>query len=208
MISSRQGDWEVGKEPDAPPKRVLLHGQWAGDNPAHLFSTARTNRRGNLINLLAPRPGASGTCVVLTTQNRAPGWHRDLPKLPSFDITLHMNTRSRAGLTGRRWLAGITLCVALAGCVSAPEVDWNTRLGSYTRDMALGDLGQPTRTQTLSDGRELLEWARVSATQNSWSNQTVSRESIYNDTPGAAPNRVLHLTFGPDGKLVDWNRNY
>jgi len=119
-----------------------------------------------------------------------------------------MNTRLRAGLAGHRWLASMALCVTLIGCVTTPEVDWDARLGSYTRDMALADLGRPTRTQTLSDGSQMLEWTWVGTMQGQWPGQPVSRDSIYNPTPGTTPDRVLLLTFGLDGKLVDWNRSY
>jgi len=126
-----------------------------------------------------------------------------------LDITLRMNTRSRAGLPGWRWLVGITLCVALGGCVNAPpQEDWDSRLGSYTREMAVADLGEPSQRHNLSDGSEVFEWIRIVASQNSLPGQQVYRDSIYNDTPGATPNRVLLLTFGPDGKLVDWSRSY
>ena len=123
-----------------------------------------------------------------------------------------MKTRFRAGYGGHIWLAGLVLCMALTGCVTAPEVDWDARLGTYTRDMALADFGQPARIQKLSDGSELLEWTWSNATQNQWPGQPVSRESIYNDSPGSRGHppatRVLDLTFGSDGKLVDWFRSH
>ena len=52
------------------------------------------------------------------------------------------------------------LCAAvliLAGCATG-RVDWNTRLGSYTFDQAVTELGPPDKQAKLSDGKTVVEW--------------------------------------------------
>lgn len=106
-------------------------------------------------------------------------------------------------------MAMLLLAVWLPGCTTVPEADWNARLGTYTRDQAIADLGLPSRAQRLSDGSQMLEWVRSRGAQSGLTAQPVTRESIYNDAYRVnAPSRILQLTFGPDDRLVDWTRNY
>jgi hypothetical protein len=43
------------------------------------------------------------------------------------------------------WLAVSLLAAAwLAGCATVPQVDWTSRVGKYTYDEAVTELGSPT----------------------------------------------------------------
>ena len=46
----------------------------------------------------------------------------------------------------------------LVGCATKNKVDWNTRIGSYTYDEAVIDLGPADKSETLSDGTKVAEW--------------------------------------------------
>lgn len=44
-----------------------------------------------------------------------------------------------------------------AGCATA-RIDWNGRVGQYSYDEAISELGVPDRSATLSDGTVVAEW--------------------------------------------------
>jgi hypothetical protein len=120
-----------------------------------------------------------------------------------------MTLRVAARLTDWRTFLWLLLPLVVAGCVSTPQVDWDARLGSYSRDMAIADYGPATRTFKLSDGSQMLEWLQAGGLDMPGSSRPVTRDSIYNDaSAGSSAPRSLQLTFGPDGKLVDWNQSY
>ena len=48
------------------------------------------------------------------------------------------------------------VAVLLAGC--ATGIDWNTRVGSYTYDQAVLELGPPDKQARLSDGTTVADW--------------------------------------------------
>ena len=52
------------------------------------------------------------------------------------------------------------LCVAvlvIAGCATG-RVDWSARVGSFTFDQAVVELGPPDKQAKLSDGRTVADW--------------------------------------------------
>jgi hypothetical protein len=92
----------------------------------------------------------------------------------------------------------------LAGCATAPPVDWNSRVGHYTYAQAVNELGQPNREIRLSYG----------ATEFKWFAQTPGGAGMNNGF-GAAQNfnpgfdnRYLQLTFDTNGVLTAWSKNY
>jgi hypothetical protein len=110
-------------------------------------------------------------------------------------------------------LAILFLAVAfITGCKTVPQVDWNSRVGNYTFDQAVADLGQPTKQVKLSGGQIAYQWITLHASNGLFmgggfngnnygmaSGQTIAQ--TYKD-------HVLELTFGPDNKLVSWGKNY
>ena len=107
------------------------------------------------------------------------------------------------------------LSFIFAGCSSTPKVDWNSRIGNYTYDQAVTDLGPPDKTAKLSDGKTVADWIKHShgggmsfgvgtgfyTGGNTAVGTGVGTSTGYSD-------RVLRLTFGPDGKLLEFNKNY
>jgi hypothetical protein len=109
-------------------------------------------------------------------------------------------------------LAILFLAVAfMAGCKTTPRVDWNSRVGSYTCDQAVAELGSPGKQSKLSDGRIAYQWITLHI-----SNGLAGGAGVGGiDSMGAGrpivqtyKDHVLELTFGPDGKLVSWAKNY
>lgn len=114
-----------------------------------------------------------------------------------------------------------SLCVALlavislllvAGCATKPKVDWDERVGNFTYDQAVVEMGPPDSEATLTDGKKVAEWVvgrsgagGVSLGFGSFSGSTGVGVS---QTVGSGPrDKILRLTFGADGKLLNWARN-
>ena len=93
----------------------------------------------------------------------------------------------------------------LAGCATAPKVNWNSRVGHYTFDQAVLELGPPDKSAKLQDGTLVTEWL----TRRGLRHSTVHAMSGFwvqqYDAP-ASPDYFLRLTFGPDGVLQAWKR--
>jgi hypothetical protein len=99
----------------------------------------------------------------------------------------------------------------LAGCVTQ-QVDWPARVGQYTRDQAILDLGPPDKSAKLSDGTTVDEWLAQPS-------HVIAAPEPYFLPPGSyfgpstpsytevyVPDYFLRLTFGPDGKLKAWEK--
>jgi hypothetical protein len=99
----------------------------------------------------------------------------------------------------------------LAGCVTE-KIDWQARVGQYTHDQAILDMGPPDKSAKLSDGTVVDEWL----TQSS---QVIVAPEPYFLPPGDyfgpatpsytetyVPAYFLRLTFGPDGRLKSWKK--
>jgi len=104
--------------------------------------------------------------------------------------------------------SGGCLAVLLVGCETYGRADWNARVGNYTWDQSLQELGPPESEAKTSDGTRVADWV-VSRSRTyssavrgpmfwSWSGQDVTT---------TAESHLL-LTFGPDGRLRSWKRLY
>jgi hypothetical protein len=98
-----------------------------------------------------------------------------------------------------------------AGCQSTPKVDWNSRVGNYTYDQAVAELGPPDKTAKLSDGKTVADWIKHSHGGGMSVGLGTGFYSGGNTAVGTGvststgyPDRVLRLTFGPDGKLLEF----
>ena len=106
-------------------------------------------------------------------------------------------------------LRNFFLCSLLAlafGCATN-KIDWQSRVGAYTFDDAVREMGVPEREAKLSDGSRVAEWL-------------TSRGPMYTRTTGFRgtrfqtydvdkfPDQLLRLTFDPTGKLVAAQKAY
>ena len=101
----------------------------------------------------------------------------------------------------------------LASCASTPQVDWTARMGEYTFDQAVTELGQPTKQAKLADGQTVAEWITRSPQSTSFGVGASSYGGyggmgMGTTFSGGYRERILRLTFGADGKLENWYRNY
>ena len=107
------------------------------------------------------------------------------------------------------------LCVAvlvIAGCATG-RVDWSTRVGSFTFDQAVIELGPPDKQAKLSDGKTVADWVSRYSGGPSVSVGT----GFYGGYPGSVGvvqtyNRPdyyeskLRLTFNTNNVLENWAR--
>ncbi len=118
----------------------------------------------------------------------------------------------------KRFAIPLALLGLLAGCrssapPSSPLIDWDRRVGLYTYNLALVDLGTPEHSVGLSDGTVVADWITREETPGSTglnpsnvpSIPPFQENNLPNDIP-PTPNRHLRLTFGPDGKLAKWGK--
>ncbi len=112
-------------------------------------------------------------------------------------------------------LLNFHLCVCaaiiLAGCATQ-HVDWNTRIGTFTFDQAVTELGPPDKQAKLSSGQTVAEWI---SRYNTGSSVTVGT-GFYGYPGGVGyvqsigPNTYeskLRLTFATNNVLAKWSKN-
>jgi hypothetical protein len=134
-----------------------------------------------------------------------------------------MKSRARAGTCIRETLAAplllilqLGVCVFLTGCAGT-KTDWNSRVGIYTYDQAVTELGPPDKSAKLTDGTTVAEWM----TRRGYSGGSVGfmygygypyhGYPYYHYPPyylaePPSPDYFIRLTFGPDGKLQAYKR--
>ena len=124
-----------------------------------------------------------------------------------------MKTRSALRPAAGFALVFAMLSLVFAGCQTTPKVDWNSRVGNFTYDQAVEELGPPDKSATLSDGTTVAEWIKRSSGGVSFGFGT----GFYGGGTGVGMgqtvgtgygDKVLRLVFGPDKKLVSWSKNY
>ena len=98
--------------------------------------------------------------------------------------------------------AAITVLL-LTGCATT-QIDWGSRIGTYTYDEAVLELGVPERQATLSDGTIVAEWLSYRGTTYATHNYYpfYYRYSRFHTMDvHQTPDRYVRLVFGPDKLL-------
>jgi hypothetical protein len=107
----------------------------------------------------------------------------------------------------------VLMAAFIAGCQTTKPVDWNSRIGNYTFDQAVTELGPPDKQARLSDGKTVAEWIMH---RNGGSGFSVGT-GFYGGGVGVGAShsvgqgysdKVLNLTFDADNKLATWSKNY
>ena len=102
--------------------------------------------------------------------------------------------------------------LSFTGCKSTPKVDWNSRVGNYTYDQAVADMGPPDKSTTLTDGRVVADWIKRSNGSVSFGVGTGywgggGGVGVGQSVSSGYGEHVLRLTFDPDHKLQSWSKN-
>ncbi|MHB8521542.1 MAG: hypothetical protein ACYDH9_12400 [Limisphaerales bacterium] len=92
-----------------------------------------------------------------------------------------------------------------SGCLTTPKVDWNSRIGSFSYDQAVIDLGPPDKYAKLTDGTIVAEWLTYRGSRHGTFYNFSGLAFGQIDEPPAA-DYYLRLTFAPDSKLQSWKR--
>lgn len=109
---------------------------------------------------------------------------------------------------------GLFLAVLITlnpGCASTPKPDWNQRVGNFTFDDAVHELGPPVNSIKLQDGSTVAEWFLKYASQVSFGFGASSyggggAVGVGHTVTAPPKGHFLRLTFGPDGKLQTWEK--
>lgn len=110
-------------------------------------------------------------------------------------------------------LPGLAACMFLAGCASY-QVNWNARVGTYTMDQAIVDLGPPDKQAKLTDGRMVCEWVSHHYTGGSMVAGSGFCGYPFYGYPGyyyyygpSYYEAKLRLTFGTNNVLASWSKH-
>ena len=104
----------------------------------------------------------------------------------------------------------------IAGCKSTPTVDWDGRVGSYTYDQAVTDLGPPNTRAKLSNGCTIAEWITRRSSGSGFSfgtgyisggGGTATSVGIGQSAGFGDDDQTLRLTFGTNHVLTAWSKN-
>lgn len=102
------------------------------------------------------------------------------------------------------WLAAL-LSLFTSACTMPPKIDWDARVGSYTFDAAVKDMGPPNKSATLSDGTRVAEWLAERGYSTPIYHSFPDGRVIRTDGV-RGPDGWLQLTFAPDARLKGWKR--
>lgn len=105
--------------------------------------------------------------------------------------------------------------VSLPGCKTTPSVDWDSRVGTYTYDQVVTDLGPPDKQAKLTDGQTVAEWI----THRSNGGLSIGTGffsggggggmgvGIGHSVGSNSYDKTLKLTFGTNNVLAAWSKN-
>jgi hypothetical protein len=116
------------------------------------------------------------------------------------------------------WLASVPVWLLLAvfltgssGCASKPQPDWNQRIGHYTFDQAVQELGPPFSSIRLQDGTTVAEWFLKAGPQFSFGVGTgfgggPVGVGVGQGVTTPPKGHYLRLTFSPEDQLQRWEK--
>jgi hypothetical protein len=105
------------------------------------------------------------------------------------------------------------LLLFTSGCATQ-KIDWNARVGNYTYDQAVVDLGPPDKYARLSDGGTVAEWLTHRGYSYAYPAYGYPYSPWYYGpyyppyVSSSTPDYFIRLTFGPDGLLTSWKKLY
>jgi hypothetical protein len=118
-----------------------------------------------------------------------------------------------------RCLLLIVLVFMAGSCASSQKVkidriDWGGRIGTYTYEEALAELGEPDVMGESSEGK-IAEWVLRRSPMVSfgfglgsggYGHHTATGVGVGTSVSPPPSGEYLHLRFGKDGKLAEWTR--
>ena len=108
--------------------------------------------------------------------------------------------------------AVLLLAWLLIGCATQ-KVNWASRVGTYTFDQAITEIGPPDKQAKLTDGTIVAEWLTQRGYRQTYLSGGYHRSPwFYGPYPPtyydsySSPDYFLRLNFAPDGKLQSWKQ--
>lgn len=116
---------------------------------------------------------------------------------------------SWGGLARTGGVLGLVLLAA--SCASTPKVNWDDRVGDYTYDQTVLEMGPPERSSELSDGTRVADWLTKRGSTLSFGVGTGyyggrSGLSVGQSVSSGPSGQYLRLTFNPEGVLSAWEK--
>jgi len=113
----------------------------------------------------------------------------------------------------------LALVLALAGCASSPKTDaknadWSSRIGSYTYEQAVGELGKPDVLSESSEGRTA-EWVLRRSPNvsfgfgfgtGSYGHHSGAGVGVGTAVSPPPSGEYLRLRFDKEGQLAEWTK--
>src|SRR5690349_21433663 len=103
----------------------------------------------------------------------------------------------------KKHLCALAILLWLTGCSTTNPGGWDARIGNYTYNLALTDLGTPEHSTTLKDGSVMAEWITRRSTpgtigigQTGNVNTPPFWANPLPNTIRPTPEQHLRLTFG------------
>jgi hypothetical protein len=101
--------------------------------------------------------------------------------------------------------------ILFVGCATQ-RTDWNARIGAFTFDQAVVELGPPDKQQKLTDGQTVVEWVSRSSSGSSVSIGTgfygyPGGVGVMQTTGPSYYESKLRLTFTTNNVLAKWSKN-
>ena len=110
--------------------------------------------------------------------------------------------------TGLKFVLFGLVTILFAGC--ATPIDWNSRIGHYTYDQAIGDYGPPDKQARLTDGKLVVEWI---TRYNNGGSAVFVGSGVYPGQVGVVQTfgpsyyeSILRLTFDTHYVLYAWTK--
>jgi hypothetical protein len=104
--------------------------------------------------------------------------------------------------------------LVFTGCATGPKINWAARVGHYTYNQAVLELGPPDKVAKLDNGVIVANWV----THQGYAYTTTTGAGVYGAYPGGfiaptysqgySPTYYLRLTFGADGQLTEWKKYF
>ncbi|MGV3756198.1 MAG: hypothetical protein ACO1QS_12520 [Verrucomicrobiota bacterium] len=120
---------------------------------------------------------------------------------------IHVPEASRSSGPFLSFICTLVLALGLFTGCQTNKIDWATRIGTYTFDDAVKEMGPPDKTATLTDGTQVCEWLTYRGSDGG-TVITSGHYGLYASSIASSPDAYLRLTFNPEKKLTEAKRLY
>lgn len=106
-----------------------------------------------------------------------------------------------------RYICALFLALGLLTGCQTNKIDWSSRVGTYTFDDAVKEMGPPDKTATLTDGTQVCEWL-IYRGETGGTIVTSGYSGLFANSFPGSPDAFIRLTFNPEKKLTEAKRIY